>query len=101
MIYVDKHRGHTCPYASPELVRHSSKYTEKSDVFSLGVMILIIMFELNTVDIKRLTSSVIFESSDRYAKFYSICLEKCRYMGYEPHLQFMLNLAYRCLSPNP
>jgi hypothetical protein len=68
-------------------------------VFSLGVMILYIVFELNITDLKRLTSSSVFESNERYLKLYSICVEKCRVLGYEPIMQCLLNLAYKCISP--
>jgi len=63
-------------------------------------MILIMVFDLNTVDIKRLTSNMIFQSNEGYIKFYSICIERCKYFGYEPVMQCLLNLAYKCLNPN-
>ena len=55
-------RGLTIPYASPEQqnastdyhssVKNQEFYFEKSDIFSLGVMILILFFDFGTSDLK-------------------------------------------------
>ena len=39
----------TIPYASPEILKGEKKFTEKTDVYSLGVMILIMVFDINIV----------------------------------------------------
>jgi hypothetical protein len=62
-------------------------------------MILYIVFELNITDLKRLTSGFVFESTERYLKLYSICIEKYRVLGYEPLMQALLNIAYKCIGP--
>ena len=91
-------RGITIPYASPELVRNDSKFNEKSDVFSLGVMILKEIFSINILELKRMNSKI-FVDGEAYLKLYNECHEKCKYLGFEPLMVCLLNLAFRCIRP--
>lgn len=57
-----------------DLEQGSRKYVEKSDVFSLGVMILSIFFDINLIEIKMLGVIPYANSGDGYTKLYNMCI---------------------------
>ena len=93
-------RGITYPYAAPEQIdgnrNGTNTHFDRSDIHSVGVIILSLFFDLNTTDMKYLGKSA--WQSRPWTKYYSMCAERSKYFGSQEHMLVLLEVAYKCIK---
>lgn len=62
----------------------------------MGVIILILFFDLNTTDIRNVKG--LEPGGEQWKRLYSLCIEKSRHFGSQIYTHMLLNVAFKCLE---